>query len=87
MVTLSENLNYFVWTGEIRQGATNLRLFWYESSVPHPEANTRPFPDAMPITLHAEKFWEGPEHILDFATVAKTGGEARLVLLLLPDAL
>jgi len=41
--------------------------------------------DAMPVTLHSQKFWEGPERIVD-AVASDAGGQNRFVLLL-PDGL
>jgi hypothetical protein len=82
VVTLSENFKDLVWTGEIRQG-DNLHVVM--TTAAH-SSETRPFSDAMSVTIHKDKFWEGPEHILDALEVAGMGGEPWIVLLL-PDKL
>jgi hypothetical protein len=82
VVTLSENFENFVWTGEIRQGnSTQVVLIAAKRSL-----ENHSFSTAMPVTIRTEKFWEGPEHILDAGQVAGIGGQPWLVLLL-PDRL
>ena len=77
-VTLSENFRNLVWTGEIRQGGASKvvliavgRLF-----------ENRTFSGSMPVTIHSEKFWEGPERILDGGEISNGVGKSWLVLLL-----
>jgi hypothetical protein len=82
VVMLSENFKDLVWTGEIRQGeASQVVLIDLERS---PE--NRASSNAMTMTIRSEKFWEGPEHILDAEQVKGIGGQPWLVLLL-PDRL
>jgi len=82
VVTLSENFKNLVWTGEIHQGDTSHVIL---TTVARSSEN-RAFSTAMPVTIHSEKFWEGPEHILDAGEIAGIGGQPGLILLL-PDRL
>jgi hypothetical protein len=82
VVTLSENLKNFVWTAEIHRGDTSQVLL---TTGPRPHEN-RAASSAMPITLRSEKFWEGPEQILDaFEEIASN--DAGTLFLLEPDGL
>ncbi len=81
-VTLSENMSSFVWTAKIRQGDSPRAVFL---TFPRPSEN-RAVSRGMPIALHSEKFWEGPQRVLDAAIADKPNG-ANLLLLLAPDAL
>jgi hypothetical protein len=77
-VTLSENFRNLVWTGEIRQGgASQVVLIAVERLF-----ENRAFSGAMPVTIHSEKFWEGPELILDAGEISNGVGKSWLVLLL-----
>ena len=81
-VTLSENFKNFVWSGEIRQGdASQVYLMPVKRS-----SGNRAVSTAMPVTIHSEKFWEGPERILDAGEISNGVGKSWLVLLL-PDGL
>ena len=53
-VTLSENLTGFIWTAEITQGQ-NSRVVVL--AVARPE-QIRSLSSAMPVALHATRFWE-----------------------------
>ena len=77
IVTLSENWKELVWTSEIRQGDSwrTLLLAVTRADENHAASN------AMHLTVRSEKFWEGPEHILD-AVETSNGGKSWLVLLL-----
>jgi len=77
-VTLSENFKGFVWTGEIHKGDSS-QVFLIDAER-SPE--NRSFADAMPVTIQSEKFWEGPERILDAGEVSNGAGKFWLVLLL-----
>jgi hypothetical protein len=81
-VTLSESLKNFVWTAEIHNFNTSQVVFM---TVPRP-MGSRAGSSAMPITLHSEQIWDGPEQILDAATASDASGLTRLVLFL-PDGL
>jgi hypothetical protein len=82
VVTLSENLKSFVWTAEIRQGdAPPIFL----ATTPRPPEN-RIVSRVMPMKIRGEKYWEGPERILDASVKSDASGQA-LYLLLLPDGL
>jgi hypothetical protein len=78
VVTLSENFKGLVWTGEIRQGE-NVHVTLTTGAE---SSETRPLSEAMSVTIHRDKFWEGREHILDALEVAGIGGEPWVVLLL-----
>jgi len=81
-VTLSENFTNLVWTGEIHKGDTSqVVLIAADRS-----SENRAFSKAMPVTIRSEKFWEGPERILDAGEVSNGAGKSWLVLLL-PDGL
>jgi len=83
VVTLSENLNDLVWTAEIHQGdSSHVVLVAVQRS--HED---RSFPSAMPVTIRSEKFWEGPEHILDAATMNSSDGGQVLLLLVVDGVL
>jgi hypothetical protein len=78
LVTLAENFRNFEWTAEIRVGDTShVVLITVERS-----AEFRGIPAAMPANLHSEKFWEGPQRILDAAEASDGSGKSWLVLLL-----
>jgi len=82
LVTLSENFTNFIWTGEIRQGeASRVVLMAVERVL-----ENRAAPSAMPVTIQSEKFWEGPERILDAGDISGGASKSWLVLLL-PDGL
>jgi hypothetical protein len=78
VVTLSENVESLVWTGEIHQSEASQVVLL---AVERPSDN-RAFSGAMPVTLRIEKFWEGPERILDAAEISDGAGKSWLVLLL-----
>ena len=61
VVTLSENFTNLVWTGEIHKGDTSQVVAIAAERSPE----NRAFSNAMPVTIRSEKFWEGPERILD----------------------
>ena len=78
IVTLSENWKEYVWTGEIRQGETS-RAVLFEV----PRAGENHFvTNAMHITVRSEKFWDGPQRVLDAAEASNGNGKSWLVLLL-----
>jgi len=81
-VTLSESVSSFVWTAKIRQGDSSQFVLM---TVPLSSQN-RARSSGMPIAIHGEKFWEGPQRVLD-ATIADAPNGATLLLLLTPDAL
>jgi hypothetical protein len=80
-VTLSENVKEFVWSAEVRQGdASHVVLI----AVPR-SSEGRAVSNSMPMVLRSDKFWEGPERILD--AVASDAGGQNKILLLLPSGL
>jgi hypothetical protein len=82
LATLSENLKGYVWSAEIRQGDVSRTVLL---TLPKsPENQTAP--RTKSLALHAEKFWEGPEPILDATVVWVAEGNHALVLLL-PEGL
>jgi len=82
VVTLSENFKNLVWTGEIHQGDASQVVLIAVERLPE----NRAFSGAMPVTIRSERFWEGPERILDAGEVSNGAGKSWLVLLL-PDGL
>jgi hypothetical protein len=77
-VTLSENLRNFVWTAEIQHGDHSQVLLLAVER----HSENRATSGAMPVTIHSEKFWEGPERILDAGEISNGAGKSWLVLLL-----
>ena len=82
VVTLSENVKSQVWTAEIRQGDESRTVLLV---VPH--SNTAPSsPMTLPVLIGSERFWVGPQRIVDAATTVAPNGD-QLVVALVPDAL
>ncbi len=81
-VMLSENVKGFLWSAEISRGDASKVLL---IAVPR-DLQDRPMASSMPIVLRSERFWEGPQRILDAVemTSAKQGA---ILLLLQPDGL
>ncbi len=77
-VSLSQNWKEFVWTGEIHRPDTTSVVFL---AVPR-DGEDHFASNAMHVTLRTEKFWEGPERILDAAQVSSASGRSWLLLLL-----
>jgi hypothetical protein len=75
VVTLSENVKSFVWTAEIHYADTSSVVL---TRVPRPRESRIV---AVPIKLRSEKFWEGPQNILDAMIVNSSSGESLLLLL------
>jgi hypothetical protein len=82
VVTLSENFKDFVWTGEIHKGDTSQAVLIAVKRT----LENRTFSSAMPVTIRSEKFWEGPERILDAMIASAADGPTRIILFL-PDGL
>jgi hypothetical protein len=81
-VTLSENIKNFLWAAEVSRGdAAQVVLL----AVPR-SSEDRIVSSAMPMTLRSEKFWEGPQRILD-AILAKASNGDSLLILLTPGGL
>jgi hypothetical protein len=78
LVTLSENFQGLVWTGEIRQSDSSHVLLMAVAR----SSENRAFPGAMPVAIRQEKFWEGAEQILDAAEISDGVSKSWLVLLL-----
>jgi hypothetical protein len=81
-VTLSESSRNFVWTAEIHMFDIDKVVL---TTIPRPAGN-RAVPGAITMTLRGEKFWEGPEQILDAAELT-TPKDGKTLLLLQPDGL
>jgi len=81
-ITLSESLKAFVWTAEILQADAS-RVMFVEVARPF---ENRAVSHTAQFSLHGEKFWEGPEPVLDAAIVATHDTEP-LTVLLVPDGL
>jgi hypothetical protein len=78
VITLSENWKELVWTAVIRKGDESRAVLL---AVPRPAEN-QAASSAMPATIRSERFWEGPEHVLDVARISGTDGKPWLALLL-----
>jgi hypothetical protein len=78
VVTLSENFKNLVWTSEIHQGDTSRVVL----ITPERLSENRSLSGAMPEAIRSEKFWEGPERILDAGEISDGVGKSWLVLLL-----
>lgn len=81
-ITLSENFKGLMWTAEIRAGDTFHAVLIAIERIPE----NRPVSSAMPVTIHSEKFWEGPERVLDAGEISDGAGKFWLVLLV-PEGL
>jgi hypothetical protein len=79
VVNLSENMKGFLWTAEIHQANTNQEVL---QIVPF---SSRSSAKALPAILKSERFWDGPQQILDAGLMAASNGD-QLVILLTPDA-
>ena len=78
VVVLSENVRNLVWTAEIHQGAS-----YRDVLLPVPRPSSPLNSDKAPsFALRKEKFWEGPERILDLELAKAAGGDPVIVLLL-----
>jgi hypothetical protein len=78
VVTLSENFKNFIWTAEFHGGDSSSLVLM----GPKRTLETRGVSSAIPVTIRSEKFWEGPERILDAGEVSDGIGKSWLVLLL-----
>ncbi len=81
IITLSENWKDLIWTATFRQGDKSQAVLM---AIPRPAVNQATSSN-MPVTLRAERFWEGPQRILDAGLVSYTRIQSWLVLLL-PDS-
>jgi hypothetical protein len=81
-ITLAENFKNLIWTGEIRAGDTSHAVLIAVERFPE----NRPISTAMPVTIHSEKFWEGPERVLDAGEISDGAGKFWL-LVLVPEGL
>ena len=81
VVTISQNLQGFVWTAEVHQGENSQVIFAITAPLENRIASS-----AMRMTIHGEKFWEGPERIVDVTFVFLPNLEQRMVLLV-PEGL
>jgi hypothetical protein len=75
-VSLSEDLQSYVWVAEIRQGGNEPSVVMV--SLPRPETQM-PEPEASAMMLHKSLLWFQPERILDLAIIE--GNPARLLVL------
>lgn len=82
LVTLSENFQSLVWSGEVRKGEISQVVFVLAERF----GITGDAPGAMPVTIRSEKFWEGPGRILDAAELSDGAGKSWAAVLL-PDGL
>jgi hypothetical protein len=78
LITLSENFKNLIWTGEIHQGETSRTVLIAVERASENRASS----GAMPVSIRGEKFWEGPERILDAGEISSGDGMKWLVLLL-----
>ncbi len=78
-VTLSEDLNSYVWIAEIHQGTNEPSVVMVSTTRPESAMSTRPAPA---ITLQKTLLWSSPERILDTAVVS---GNPQHLVVLYPD--
>jgi hypothetical protein len=83
IVTLSESWRDFVWIASILGADTSENVI---VAVPRLAAESASG-SAMRATLRAEKFWEGPERILDAVQGTGPDGRTTITVLLLADKL
>ena len=76
-VTLAENWKDLVWTAEIRSKDAVRTIV---ASATRNEGN-RSAPNSMHVTVRGERFWEGPERVLDALEISSASGRSWLVLL------
>jgi len=81
-ITLSENMRGLLLSAEITHGGASQVILMAVSHT----SEFRIASYLMPIVLHSQIIWEGPEQILDAAVASDVGG-LTLFVLLLPDAL
>ncbi|HEX4643377.1 MAG TPA: hypothetical protein VH161_07910 [Candidatus Acidoferrales bacterium] len=81
-ITLSENFQGLVWTGEIHQAGNSRTVL---VAVERPLDN-HAITNTLPVTIRSEKFWEGPERILDAGELSDGAGKSWLIWLR-PDGL
>ncbi len=78
IVTLSENVQGYVWSAQIQHGDDSAVLL---QSVPR-ETPAAAAPESKKIVLHKELLWSGPAHVLDAIELPASGSApARLLLL------
>jgi hypothetical protein len=83
VVTLSENVQGYVWVAQIQHGDDSAVLL---QSVPRETPAATP-PESEKIVLHRELLWSGPAHVIDAAEMpAGVGAPAPLFLLELEGA-
>jgi len=77
-ISLSENLNSYVWVAEIHQAAG-------ESAVAMVSlqrlGNSSPLPDALPLTLRRIPLWTQKSPILDVAVLEESAGPTHIAVL------
>ncbi len=82
-VTLSENLEEYVWTARIRQGdAHRIVILSFPHNTPPPGATPEPT-----IFLQRQFVWGQPERILDFGVVPGAASDGGVLVMLETDRL
>jgi hypothetical protein len=76
VITFSENVDGLVWTAEILKVDSRRVVLL---SVPRVSLD-RSAPGGVKTVLHAEKFWEGPEQILDAVDITNVGANSFAIL-------
>jgi hypothetical protein len=76
-ITLSDSIENLVWTAGIHMPDLDKVVL---IKVSRPLTN-RLVSDAIPIMIYSEKFWEGPERVLDAMVVKSSNGDSLLLLL------
>lgn len=75
-ITLSQNWRDFVWTASVHAADTSETVV-----LAIPRAKNESLSTSSRVTLHSEKFWEGPQRVLDVVQGAGPGGQTVTVLL------
>jgi hypothetical protein len=79
IVTLSENVQGYVWVAQIQNGDDSAVVL---QSVPRDPTSVAPVPESETIVLRKELLWSGPAHILDAIELPAPGSTlGRLFLL------
>jgi len=84
VVTLSENVQGYVWVAQIQHGDDSSVLL---QSVPRESSASAGSPESEKIVLRMELLWSGPAHVLDALELPATGSAPGRLLLLELDGI
>jgi hypothetical protein len=81
-ISLSEDLQNYVWVAEIKQGAGEFSVALV--SLPRPQASTF-LPEPAPMTIRKVPLWSQEERILDVAVLEETASGPSHIVVLDPE--